>query len=115
LQPKSCQSQGGVYGPGENSFVQQAEEELTELERFERKRFRSEASFNRFEVSFNCCEVSFNRVEEWKRLEGEKHLEQQAALRHQVEEHTLRIVAEQRLFLVRRERWQLTEAERCRL
>ena len=119
---QSCQTQGGVYGPGKNSFVQQAEEELTELERFERKQFRSEVSsnrfevlFNRFEVSFNRVEVSFNRVEEWKRLEGEKHLEQQAAFRHQVEEHTLRIVAEPRLFLVRRERWQRTEAERRRL
>jgi hypothetical protein len=71
--PKSCQYPGRGYGAGQCPFVQQAEEEFDSgLQRLECKQLRSE--------------VRFIRLEEWKRLEGQERVEQQAALRHKGEE-----------------------------
>jgi hypothetical protein len=61
LKPISCRYPGRGNGAGKSALVQQAKEELTELQRFECKQFRSE--------------VAFNRLEEWKRLEDQKRFD----------------------------------------
>jgi hypothetical protein len=70
----SCENPRRGYGAGEK-FVNQAEAELTELERIERKRFR--AYFTK---------QDFKRIQERERVEKQKRREQQAALELQGEE-----------------------------